>query len=452
MWMGRSGFRRIPTPITNPQPWRACLPDMRDDRRHGPVKQQDQRPAGASDRDRILHCSALRRLAGVTQVVAPEEGHVFHNRLTHSMKVGQIGRRLAEHVRAQFPDIVEARGGVDPEVVEAAGFAHDLGHPPFGHVTEKELNKLCQRERLFAGYEGNAQSFRILTKLAVRSVNYTGLNLCKATLNAVLKYPWLHSTTGDHSKKWGAYPEEEQDFKFAREGLGAGELTLEAELMNFADDVAYSIHDAEDFYRAGLIPMELLVSGSVEIDRVIERIVKRTGHSQSELQLAWDSAAPFAIEDRYLGTSAQRAALREWTSQMIQRYVQAVKFDAQNRLSVHTKIRREIEVLKGLTWEYVIESPMLATQQMGHRKVINGLFDAYLDASVNHTSVLPPRFRDYLQREQLHDQIYDSLTPDQRRVRTVADIIASMTDIEALRMYRRLHGFLPGSLSDAQLM
>lgn len=358
-----------------------------------------------------------------------------------------------------FPDVVEARGGVDPEVVEAAGFAHDLGHPPFGHVTEKELNKRCQVAGLFAGYEGNAQSFRILTKLAVRSTNFPGLNLSRATLNAVLKYPWMYSTTGNRSKKWGAYPEEEEDFMFAREGLDEGEPTLEAELMNYADDVAYSIHDAEDFYRAGLIPMEILVSGSAEIDRVIDRIVKRSTisqsgpqYSQSELQLAWDSAAPFAIESHYTGTSAQRAALREWTSQMIQRYVQAVNFDHQNRLRVHNKIKHEIDVLKGLTWEYVIESPMLATQQMGHRKVINGLFDAYLDASRDHISALPPRFRDYGQRTPLNDQIYRSLSDDQRRVRMVADVISSMTDVEALRMYRRLHGFLPGSLSDAHPM
>lgn len=422
----------------------------RDQRRHGRVKPNDQRPAGASDRDRILHSSALRRLAGVTQVVAPEEGHVFHNRLTHSMKVGQIGRRLAEHVRQRFPEQVELRGGVDPEVVEAAGFAHDLGHPPFGHVTEKELNRLCQAHGLYAGYEGNAQSFRIVTKLAVRSAKYAGLNLCRATLNAILKYPWHHSTVGDRSKKWGAYPEEERDFSFARTSVAEGR-TLEADLMNFADDVAYSIHDAEDFYRAGLIPMELLVSGSLEIDRIIERVARERGLGASELHIAWQSAAPFAIEQRYLGTAAQRAALREWTSEMIQRYVQSVQLTSTGVFSLPDNIRLEIEILKALTWEYVIDSPMLATQQMGHRKVIAGLFDAYLDASNNHGAVLPPRFRDYLNGE-LTEEIYGSLNAEQRRVRTVADIIASMTDLEALRMYHRLHGFLPGSLSDTPPM
>jgi dGTPase len=425
---------------------------MRDERRHGPVKRDDQRPAGASDRDRILHCSALRRLAGVTQVVAPEEGHVFHNRLTHSMKVGQIGRRLAEYVRTKFSDAVEQLGGIDPEVVEAAGFAHDLGHPPFGHVTEKELHALCRKAGLDVGYEGNAQSFRILTKLAVRSATYPGLNLSRATLNAVLKYPWMREPVGDHSKKWGAYPEEEDDFKFARKDVTSGR-SLEAELMNFADDVAYSIHDAEDFYRAGLIPMEILVNGSNEFERVIERVVRGSTWNQTELTLAWGSAAPFAIENRYLGTAAQRAALREWTSKMIQRYVQSVQIDAGATacFQVPENIQQEIKLLKALTWEYVIESPMLATQQMGHRKVISSLFDAYLDASKNHRSVLPPRFRDYLEGD-MADRIYGSLNDDQRRVRTVADIIANMTDTEALRMYRRLHGFLPGSLSDASPM
>lgn len=421
----------------------------RDARRHGPIKTGDQRPAGASDRDRILHCSALRRLAGVTQVVAPEEGHVFHNRLTHSLKVGQIGRRLAEHVEVCFPDAVAALGGLDPEVVEAAGLAHDLGHPPFGHVTEKELHRLCRSKDLDAGYEGNAQSFRILTKLAVRASDYAGLNLSRATLNAVLKYPWPFSSTGPGSKKWGAYPEESEDFSFARDGLGKMR-TLEAELMNYADDVAYSIHDAEDFYRAGLIPMELLVSGGAELDRVIERVLELNDDiTKQQLVLASESALPFMIDTRYLGTTRQRAQIREWTSRMIQRYVQAVEVDpdGEESLTVPANIRHEITFLKALTWEYVIESPMLATQQMGHRKIIQGLFEAYMDAAEGHRSVLPPRFQEHLSGP-LSKQIHGALTEPQRRVRTVADIIANMTDTEALRMYRRLHGFSPGSLAD----
>ncbi|PRP96271.1 deoxyguanosinetriphosphate triphosphohydrolase-like protein [Enhygromyxa salina] len=316
-------------------------------------------------------------------------------------------------------------------------------------MTEKELHRLCREQGLDAGYEGNAQSFRILAKLAVRSENYAGLNLSRATLNAVLKYPWQYASIGKHRKKWGAYPEEKDDFEFARRNTHS-DRTLEAELMNFADDVAYSIHDAEDFYRAGLIPMEFLVSDGPEIDRVIKRVQERTGFTQQQLVVAWESALPFAFDRRYTGTATHRSAVRSWTSQMIQRYVQAVDVsvnDGRPAFTVPANIRHEIELLKGLTWEYVIESPTLATQQMGHRKIIRGLFEAYLEAVSTRPAVLPPRFQDYLSGA-LADQVYGPLDQKQRQVRTVADIIANMTDTEALRMYRRLHGFSPGSLAE----
>ncbi len=142
-----------------------------------------------------------------------------------------------------------------------------------------------------------------------------------------------------------------------------------------------------------------------------------------------------------------------WTSIQIQRYVQAVEIDPDSRhaFRVPDNIQQEITLLKALTWFYVIESPMLATQQMGHRKIVEGLFDAYQDAFDKHRSVLPARFRRYIEGE-LADEIYGSLNDDQRRIRTIADIIASMTDLEALRMYQRLHGFLPGSLADTPPM
>jgi len=146
----------------------------------------DQRSSGQRDRDRILYTTALRRLAGVTQVVAPGEGHIFHNRLTHTLEVAQIGRRLAEKIVVEDRELADALGEIDPEVVEAAALAHDLGHPPFGHITERLLDKLVVDEGDPDGYEGNAQSFRIITKLAIRRENQIGLNLTRATLNAVL--------------------------------------------------------------------------------------------------------------------------------------------------------------------------------------------------------------------------------------------------------------------------
>jgi dGTPase len=189
-----------------------------------------------------LYSSALRRLAEVTQVVSADSGYVFHNRLTHSLQVAQVGRRLAEKLLKRLPQIAGEMQfeGLDPDVVEAACLAHDLGHPPFGHIAEKELDILAKN---YGGFEGNAQSFRILTKLAFRSADYRGLDLTRATLAAVLKYPWLKGENPQNLDKFGAYESERKDFEFARELYpNRFAQTIEAALMDWADDITYSIH------------------------------------------------------------------------------------------------------------------------------------------------------------------------------------------------------------------
>ena len=143
-----------------------------------------------------MYSGAFARLAEITQVVSPERGYVFHNRLTHSLKVGQIARRLAEYFNRDQQPVVEKLGGLDPDSAEAAGLAHDLGHPPFGHIAEEELDQLVREAGLQDGYEGNAQSFRIVTRLAssdardLKQRSIAGLNLTRTTLDGILKYPW----------------------------------------------------------------------------------------------------------------------------------------------------------------------------------------------------------------------------------------------------------------------
>lgn len=227
-------------------------------------KSQDNREPAERDYDRILYSSALRRLGGVTQVVAAHEGHVFHNRLTHSMRVAQLSRRLAQKLLKDTPDRARDVGGIDPDVAEAAGLAHDLGHPPFGHVAEETLcSCVAEEQHVWDGFEGNAQSFRIVTKLALSSPQVPGLNLTRATLNALLKYPWTRQSTGDRKRKYGLYQSEIDDFDFARKlqpTAGDDRKSAEAEIMDWADDVTYAVHDAEDFYRARLIPLDRLAS------------------------------------------------------------------------------------------------------------------------------------------------------------------------------------------------
>lgn len=203
----------------------------------------------------VIAFSAFQRLAEVTQVLAPDEGHVFHYRLTHSLKVAQFGRRLAEKLALEQAHAAQQLDGVDPEVVEAAALGHDLGHPPFGHVGEEELNGVVTQAGLLEGYEGNAQSFRIVTRLARRSPDHEGLNLTRASLAALLKYPWLRAAAGEQRNKWGSYNSEEDVLLWARASYGHDRFkSAEAELMDWADDVTYAVHDVADFFRTGLIP------------------------------------------------------------------------------------------------------------------------------------------------------------------------------------------------------
>src|SRR5208283_4236045 len=197
------------------------------------------------------------------------EGHVFHNRLTHSLEVAQLARRAAEKLAREQPKVARSLGGVDPDVAEAAALAHDLGHPPFGHIAEDELDRLLVKDDVKDGFNGNAQSFRIVSRLALRRAHHPGLNLTRATLNGVLKYPWLRGAGGEPSKKWGAYESDRDVFDWARKGQPGITRSVEAELMDWADDVTYAVHDVEDFYRAGRIPLDKLKNDPRERDRFL---------------------------------------------------------------------------------------------------------------------------------------------------------------------------------------
>ncbi|MEO1341880.1 MAG: dGTP triphosphohydrolase, partial [Cyanobacteria bacterium J06635_13] len=258
----------------------------RQQRQHNPFGNQGDKPGDNRhsfqvDRDRILYSSAFRRLAQITQVLTAQEGHVFHNRLTHSLKVAQVARRLAERLVTEQPKIAAAIGGVDADVVEAAALAHDLGHPPFGHTAEEQLDACARKAGLSDGFEGNAQSFRILTRLAIHRLDYYGLNLTRATLNAVLKYPWLRSpdTTSKRYRKYGVYDLDIEAFSFTREAANDRQ-SIEASIMDFADDITYSVHDLEDFYLAGLIPLELLATDWDELERFTSEWLRVSPHNR----------------------------------------------------------------------------------------------------------------------------------------------------------------------------
>lgn len=434
--------------------------DLRKARRHEGAE-ADQREEFERDRDRILYSSAFRRLAGVTQIVRAGEGDAFHTRLTHTMKVAQIGRRLAQRCVRDQPEAA-AHFGLEPEVVEAACLAHDLGHPPFGHIGESQLCKLVQGtedepdQPAADGYEGNAQSFRVITRLAVRfpKAKCNGLDLTRATLTACLKYPWMRDLQdSDRSGKWGAYYSEQSDFEFALSGWQVGLKTLESELMDWADDVAYSVHDLEDLHRYGLIPWHYLFD-SEELNQIIRDAVHKWHNAPPDAFERLHTAAvsikkflkeyvPDMLQRAYEGDREQRRDIRYCTSSLIGKYIRALEIvepaewhEGTSTVRINEALSDQVRFLKQLTRWYLITSPALAAQQFGQQKLIGILFEALCDdLSQRRYRILPKSLR------HIADQ-----SPFERRA--AADCIASMTEREAVSLHSRLTGLDVGSVLD----
>jgi dGTPase len=426
----------------------------------------DHRTESEHDCDRILYSDELRRLGGVTQVVAVGEMPLFHTRLTHTLKVQQLSRRIAEHLLREHEGsaILTALGGIDPSAAEAAGLAHDLGHPPFGHVGEAALHKRCAASGL-DGFEGNAQTFRVLTKLARRGEQTKfGLDLSERTLRATIKYPWMR--TGDHEgdSKWNAYSTESEKFHAARGQLGDAARSVEAAIMDWADDVTYAIHDLEDFIRAGRVPMVALATDPVERATFATRAVARLGKKHRDVD--WDAVVDnFGILVRILfaqfrmhrGQADQLATLRSTSRLLINYYVSQVSLvDADDPLQIPPDVRGEVELFKQLTWHYIIHDPSLATLQHGQQAVITSLFDAlrtwlYKAEKRDEMYRLPTRLRDLflLTANEPGREAYANKKA--RRARAVADYIASLTEEQATNLWQRLAGSGSHSVLDPWL-
>ena len=383
----------------------------------------------------------------MTQVVSADRGHVFHNRLTHSLKVGQLARRMAEGFLQTQPEECAAWGGIDPDVAEAAGLAHDMGHPPFGHVAEELLDDLVRSKRLGDGFEGNAQSFRIVTKLAVSDAldseanSIGGLNLTRATLNAILKYPWMYGQNPKKKNKWGAYSSEEEIFEWVRGKSAVRQRSLEAELMDYADDITFAIHDLIDFFCVGQIPLERLGDprGIHERKAFFDEVFTRCP-DLAKREKEFNAAFEFIffklvlIDRRYTGSNSQRRYIWRLATVLISRFISAIKLQPNKRLISSVKIEEnaqdEIRVLKELTWHYVIVHHDLAAPQRGLENVIETLFDTLLDAASTKRrwKVFPVREREQIEKASTNKDL----------VRIVTDYISSMTEKEALRGFRTL--------------
>ena len=447
--------------------------EFRDARYAPDASSSSGRTAAQRDADRILYSMAFRRLGGVTQVVAVNETQLFHNRLTHSLKVGQIGQRMTQALRDRTDiEALRAAGNIEPDVVYAAGLAHDLGHPPFGHIAEDELQRILadlnppdsaeNHVSELDSFEGNAQAFRILAKLAWRSNDndQPGLNLSRAVLAAVLKYPWLKKDAPEDKKnKWGAFECDSLMFDFAvaqPPGVTrpASWRSPEAELMDWADDIAYAVHDVEDFYRAGLIPLDRLVNNPTEATRFVSRVsgklVGKNGITADNVSAAFERLKSVNLPRfAYDGSRADQVALGELANVLISRFTVAARVKKDGSVEIPKAVTHEVAVLKELTWFYMIDNPSLQTLQTGQRLKVRKLFEHLLwctDETVKEkprvaSTQLPRQLAEMLASIRTDDNAVDAYSSDALlRRRAVVDYVSSLTEPQANELFDRITG------------
>jgi len=384
------------------------------------------RTAFERDRARVLHSSALRRLAAKTQVVVPWESDFPRTRLTHSLECAQIGRELGQAL------------GCDPDLVEAACLAHDLGHPPFGHNGEAALDEVASS---CGGFEGNAQSLRILTRLEAKVVDgdrSVGLNLTRATLDAATKYPWSRRAG---EQKFGVYDDDSEVFAWLRASSPGQERCIEAQVMDWADDVAYSVHDFEDAVHAGHLVLASLHDRRAQDDLAAlaaERYAP--GAEPAELVAALHRllATPMWPVD-FDGGQLSMAALKDAASQLIGRFCSAAEAMTRSRhgdaplrrydadLEVPQETRLECAMLKAVTAQYVMGRAGAEANFTRQREVVHGLTYGLLVAA---PASLEPAYR----------ECFDVARDDAARLRVVIDQVASLTDPAALAWYGRILG------------
>jgi dGTPase len=413
----------------------------------------DSRSEARRDRDRIIYSIEFQRLVGVTQVVSPTERFPVHNRLTHSLKVAQVGRSIAEQLLYRYRESGIERH-LDPDVVDAACLAHDLGHPPFGHNTERELDALIREPGLpdhvvEDGFEGNAQSFRVVTKTAIRYQEIDqkpGLNLTAASLNALLKYPWGQRENGNRRRKWGYYASEREDFAFARTECGfpveGDQRSLEATIMNLADDISYAVHDVEDFVRAGLIPTAVFTRESNEQAWFQTKCAELSPDlSPADVQ----QVLGFVNLFRYKGRHTDLAMLSEFRSESVNHFITSLRIKLtghEPELDVPADVQAEIDVLQLLTRIYVIDSPAVQSQRYGQRRMIREIFHVFLNEATLPDTAAHPRSQSLRIFPPLWQERIEAESPDNVPVikRLISDHIASMTEQQVCDTFEKLTG------------
>ena len=397
-------------------------------------KSNVQRGEFARDRARVLHSSALRRLGAKTQVLSPEKGDFARTRLTHSLEVAQVGREMASEL------------GIDPDVVDMACLAHDLGHPPFGHNGETALNDWASE---IGGFEGNAQTLRLLTRIEpkVFSANgeARGLNLTRASLDATCKYPWtvseaVRDSGAGKGVKFGVYADDEAVFAWLRDGAPSRQKCIEAQVMDFADDVAYSVHDFEDAIVSGYINLrELADRGSRE--SLIDKISLWNGGEIDRSQLS-EAFEHLERNEYWLKSFSETpqdlATLKNLTSSLIGEFVQAstartlesagsqaTRF--QSQLLVPSAIRAQISVLKGLVSAFLMSHDSRRPFYEWQRALLTELADALLA-------------KNGAELDAYSTGAFNAAQGEAAKRRVIVDQVACLTDQSALTLHNRLVG------------
>ncbi|GAA2801952.1 deoxyguanosinetriphosphate triphosphohydrolase [Streptomyces showdoensis] len=403
----------------------------------------DKRPGRTAfqrDRARVLHSAALRRLAGKTQVVTP--GTLSHawdasprTRLTHSLECAQVGRELG------------AALGCDPDLVEAACLAHDMGHPPFGHNGEQALNDFAKD---CGGFEGNAQSLRLLTRIEPKRFIAdpdtgrplsVGLNLTRAALDAATKYPWGRGghPTDPGSPKFGVYDDDLPVFEWIRAGSPAHRKCFEAQVMDWSDDVAYSVHDVEDGLHAGHIDPNMLFAEPERADIWAVALGRYVPEDTDPQELA-DALDRLLDQDwwphGYDGSAVAQARLKDATSQLIGRFCLAAEGATRQafgsgrltrygaELVVPRETRNECAVLKAVADRYVMQRAEQEALRADQRIVLAELAEAL---TARAPEGLDPQFR----------ALFVTAPDDRSRKRVIVDQIASLTDASARSLHAR---------------
>ena len=380
-----------------------------------PVK-ENIRSAFARDRARVLHSAALRRLAAKTQVQLAGVADFPRTRLTHTLEVAQISRELGEAL------------GCDADLVEVAGLAHDLGPPPFGHNGEEELNTLADS---IGGFEGNAQTLRVVSRLEAKvfteSGESAGLNLTRGSLDASCKYPWAR-TPGN--PKFGYYEDDAEVFAWLREGAPGTTTCLEEQVMDWSDDVAYSVHDFEDAVHSGLV--SILEFGDLNITDELCEIAQHRYLPDISIPQLQEAVLRLRNLDYFPssfdGSMRSMVMLKKFTSHLIGRFSVSAQIATQQQfgdqpltrydasLIVPQEVRDEVAVMKSVAVKWVMNRPGADRAYARQREVIAELVHALvLDEGRSLERWLKPTF--------------EEATTDAERFRVIIDQVASLTDV-----------------------